>query len=237
MYTVLVCDDEQDIVDALRIYLTAEGYHVLIAGNGKEAVKLATENTVHLVLLDVMMPSMDGISATAKIRETGNMPIVLLTAKSESSDKILGLGIGADDYITKPFDPAELLARVKAQLRRYSSLGSMPHRESLFEVNGLVLDDNAKKVTLHDENISLTPKEYEILMLLMSFPDKVFSSKEIYRRVWNENPVGADGTVAVHIRHLREKIEIGPANPQYIQVIWGHGYKINKEKRVCRKKS
>ena len=226
MYNILVCDDEKDIVSALEIYLTSEGYRVFTAANGKEALNVIRKEDVHLVLLDVMMPEMDGITAMVEIRKLTNIPVILLTAKSEDNDKILGLNIGADDYITKPFNPIEVMARVKSQLRRYMSLGGGSVKPSVLTVGGIELDDNAKIVTVGGDPVGLTPTEYDILKLFMENTDTVFSPKDIYRRVWNDSPVGAEGTVAVHIRHLREKIEITPAEPRYIKVVWGKGYKM-----------
>ena len=226
MYNILVCDDEKDIVSALEIYLNAEGYRVLTALNGKEALSVIRKEDIHLVLLDVMMPEMDGITAMVEIRKLTNIPVILLTAKSEDNDKILGLNIGADDYITKPFNPIEVMARVKSQLRRYMSLGGGAVKPSVLAVGGIELDDNAKIVTVDGDPVGLTPTEYDILKLFMENTDTVFSPKDIYRRVWNDSPVGAEGTVAVHIRHLREKIEITPAEPRYIKVVWGKGYKM-----------
>ena len=226
MYNILVCDDERDIVSALNIYLTSEGYRVFSAYNGKEALQIIQKEDVHLILLDVMMPEMDGITAMVEIRRLSNVPVILLTAKSEDNDKILGLNIGADDYITKPFNPIEVIARVKSQLRRYMSLGGGSVRSSVLVAGGVELDDNAKRVTVDGDEVSLTPTEYDILKLFMQNPGTVFSPKDIYRRVWNDSPIGAEGTVAVHIRHLREKIEISPAEPRYIKVVWGKGYKM-----------
>lgn len=226
MYKILICDDQPDIVNALKIYLAPEGYTLLEAYNGADAVKLARENDVHLILLDIMMPGMDGITATSKIREFSNVPIILLTAKSETEDKVLGLNVGADDYITKPFAPLEVLARVKSQLRRFSSLGSRTEDSNLITLGGIVLDDRTKQVTVEGEPVSLTPTEYAILKLLMSSPGKVFSTKVLYESVWQEVALGSEGAVAVHIRHLREKIEINPSEPRYLKVMWGQGYKI-----------
>ena len=226
MYKILICDDQPDIVNALKIYLAPEGYTLLEAYNGADAVKLARENDVHLILLDIMMPGMDGITATSKIREFSNVPIILLTAKSETEDKVLGLNVGADDYITKPFAPVEVLARVKSQLRRFSSLGSRTEDASVITLGGIVLDDRTKQVTVEGEPVSLTPTEYAILKLLMSSPGKVFSTKVLYESVWQEVALGSEGAVAVHIRHLREKIEINPSEPRYLKVMWGQGYKI-----------
>lgn len=226
MYKILICDDQPDIVNALKIYLAPEGYTLLEAYNGADAVKLARENDVHLILLDIMMPGMDGITATSKIREFSNVPIILLTAKSETEDKVLGLNVGADDYITKPFAPVEVLARVKSQLRRFSSLGNRTEDSNLITLGGIVLDDRTKQVTVEGEPVSLTPTEYAILKLLMSSPGKVFSTKVLYESVWQEVALGSEGAVAVHIRHLREKIEINPSEPRYLKVMWGQGYKI-----------
>ena len=230
MYTILVCDDEKDIRQALRIYLTGEGYAVREAENGREALEILAREEVHLVLMDIMMPGLDGMSATAKLRETSNVPVILLTAKSEDTDKILGLTVGADDYVTKPFNPLEVLARVKAQLRRYAHLGGLEEKPRALTLGGIELDDEGKTVTLAGEPVSLTPTEFDILRLLLESPGKVFSSAEIYRRVWKESPLSAEGTVAVHIRHLREKLEIDPANPRYLKVVWGKGYKLEGAK-------
>ena len=226
MYTILICDDEPDIASALRIYLAAEGYAVLSAQNGREALEVLKSHEVHLVLMDVMMPQLDGISATAKLRETSNVPIILLTAKSEDTDKVLGLTVGADDYVTKPFNPVELLARVKSQLRRYTTLGAMPSGTKRIAIGGVTLDDAGKRVTVDGDPVALTPTEFSILKLLMEKPDRVFSSRQIYRAVWSDSPLAAENTVAVHIRHLREKLEINPAEPRYVQVVWGQGYKF-----------
>ena len=226
MYTILICDDEPDIRTALRIYLTGEGYDVLEAGTGAAALELIARKEVHLVLMDIMMPGMDGMTATAKLRETSNVPVILITAKSEDTDKILGLTVGADDYVTKPFNPLEVLARVRAQLRRYAQLGGMTVRDAGLECGGIAMDDEAKRVTLHGEEIALTPTEYEILRLLLQNPGRVFSSKEIYRKVWKDAPLSAEGTVPVHIRHLREKLEIDPSDPRLLKVVWGQGYKL-----------
>lgn len=226
MYQILICDDQPDIVNALKIYLAPEGYKLFEAYNGADAVKIARENDIHLFLLDIMMPGMDGITATAKIREFSNAPIILLTAKSETEDKVLGLNVGADDYITKPFAPVEVLARVKSQLRRFSSLGSRTEDTDTLTLGGIVLDDRTKTVTVEGEPVSLTPTEYAILKLLMSSPGKVFSTKVLYESVWQEVALGSEGAVAVHIRHLREKIEINPSEPRYLKVMWGQGYKM-----------
>lgn len=228
MYTILVCDDEKDIVSAVRIYLKAEGYNVIEAANGKQALDLIASNEVHLILMDIMMPQMDGITATARLRENVNVPVIFLTAKGEDTDKVLGLNIGADDYITKPFNPVELLARVKSQLRRYMMLGGMAKHEKLLKIGGIILNDESKNVTLDGEDVSLTPLEYDILKLLMENSGRVFSSSEIYKRVWKDPSWNAEGTVAVHIRHLREKLEIDPAEPRYLKVVWGQGYKISE---------
>ncbi|HIR85433.1 MAG TPA: response regulator transcription factor [Candidatus Galloscillospira excrementavium] len=230
MYTILICDDDKDIVSALDIYLTSEGYATLKAYNGLEAIRLVEEQEVHLVLLDVMMPGLDGIRVTAKLREKHNIPIILLTAKSEDSDKVLGLNIGADDYITKPFNPIEVIARVKSQLRRYTTLGGRQKQDETPKLRngGIVMDDGAKSVTVEGEAVALTPIEYNILKLLLSHPGQVFSTGQIYERVWNDPSLGSENTVAVHIRHLREKIEIDPAEPRYLKVVWGLGYKMEK---------
>ena len=232
MYTILICDDESDIRAALRIYLTAQEYKVLEAETGLQALELMEREEVHLVLMDIMMPGMDGMTATAKLREHSNVPVILITAKSEDNDKILGLTVGADDYITKPFNPLEVLARVKAQLRRYAQLGGMAApKASALRCGGIEMDDEAKRVTLHGEEIALTPTEYDILHLLLENPGKVFSSREIYSLVWKDAPLSAEGTVPVHIRHLREKIEIDPANPRQLVVVWGKGYKLEDNRR------
>lgn len=228
MYNILICDDDRDIRSALRIYLSGENYGIFEAADGREALDILAKNDIHLALMDVMMPGLDGLSATAALRERSNIPVILLTAKSEDSDKILGLSLGADDYVTKPFNPAELIARVRAQLRRYARLGGMARRDSVLSVGGIELDDGAKTVTLLGESVSLTPTEYDILRLLLESPGKVFSSAEIYRAVWGDAPLGAEGAVAVHIRHLREKLEIDPGNPRTIKVVWGKGYKLER---------
>lgn len=228
MYNILICDDEKDIVNALKIYLYDENYHLLEAYDGKQALKTIEENDIHLVLMDIMMPELDGISAMVKIRERSNVPVILLTAKSEDSDKILGLNVGADDYITKPFNPIEVSARVRSQLRRYMQLGGGKPHKDVIRVGGIELDDREKKVLLDGEHIALTPTEYDILKLLMQNPGQVFSPREIYRRIWNDLPYGSENTVAVHIRHLREKLEINPAEPRYLKVVWGQGYKLEK---------
>lgn len=228
MYNILICDDEKDIVSALKIYLSSEGYKTFEAYTGKQALDIIHANDIHLVLMDIMMPEMDGISAMAMLREEYNIPVILLTAKSEDIDKVLGLNMGADDYITKPFNPVEMLARVRSQLRRYMQLGGGTVKSSQIIVGTISLDDKSKTVTVDDEAVNLTPTEYEILKLLMSNPGEVFSPKEIYRRVWKDAPVGAESTVAVHIRHLREKIEINPAEPHYLKMVWGRGYKMDR---------
>ena len=225
MYTVLICDDQQDIVNALKIYLKPEGYRLLEAFTGLEAVQLVREQPVHLVLLDVMMPKMDGITATAKIREFSDVPILLLTAKSETEDKVLGLNVGADDYITKPFVPVEVLARVRSALRRYANFGK-PREPGLLSLGSICLDDRTKTVTADGEPVSLTPIEYGILKLLMENPGKVYPTRKLYEAVWQEPAIGNEGAVAVHIRHLREKLEIDPSEPRYLKVVWGQGYKI-----------
>lgn len=229
MCHVLVCDDEKDIVAALKIYLEAEGYHVLTASNGREALEVCAREKVELILLDIMMPGMDGITTMSRLRETSNVPVILLTAKSEDTDKILGLNVGADDYITKPFNPVEVLARVRSQLRRYLRLGGSTEKPAVLRIGGVELDDDAKCVTLDGEPVALTPKEYDILRFLMRNPGKVFSPSEIYRTVWAELPLNADNALAVHIRHIREKIEYNPAEPRYIKVVWGKGYKMEAE--------
>ena len=231
MYNVLICDEQPEIVNALKIYLTPEGYGLFEAKDGAEALEIVKSWDIHLVLLDVMMPNMDGITATAKIREFSNVPILLLTAKSETEDKVLGLNVGADDYITKPFVPVEVLARVRSHLRRYDRLGAKPMEDSgTITIGGIVLDDRAKTVAVDGEGVSLTPIEYEILKLLMENPGKVYSTRSIYETVWQENPYGSENAVAVHIRHLREKIEINPSEPRYIKVVWGRGYKMEAMK-------
>ena len=227
MYNVLICDDEQDIVNALKIYLPAPDMVLFEAHTGKEALEVLAREDIHLVLMDIMMPEMDGISAMVKLREESNVPVILLTAKSEDTDKILGLNIGADDYITKPFNPVEVTARVRSQLRRYLRLGGRNAGPERYACGGIELDDDAKSVTLDGEPVSLTPTEYEILKLLMASPGRVF-----YRQVWREAPYSSDNTVAVHIRHLREKLEINPAEPRYLKVVWGQGYKMEKGDRL-----
>lgn len=230
MAKILVCDDDKDIVEAIDIYLTQEGYEVLKAYDGDEAIKVLKRNEVDLLIMDVMMPRLDGIRATLKIRENMSLPIIILSAKSEEADKILGLNIGADDYMTKPFNPLELVARVKSQLRRYTQLGSTARsdNQSEFRTGGLVIRDDLKEVTVDGEKVKLTPIEYNILLLLVKNQGKVFSINQIYENIWNEEAIGADNTVAVHIRHIREKIEINPKEPRYLKVVWGVGYKVEK---------
>ncbi len=229
MNTILVCDDERDIVAALRIYLEAEGYRVLTAYDGREALSVVGSENVQLVLLDIMMPGLDGLHVLTALREEHNLPVILLTAKSEDSDKVLGLNIGADDYITKPFNPVELLARVRSQLRRYLKLGGSTPAPSRITIGGIVLDISANRVTLDGEPVELTPREFDILALLMRNAGSVLSPREIYRRLWNEAPLGAEKTVAVHIRHLREKLEYNPAEPRWLKVVWGKGYMMERD--------
>ena len=226
MAKILICDDEKDIVSALTIYLQAEGYETVPAYNGREALQILRGQEVQLVLLDVMMPELDGISALSKIRQESNVPVILLTAKSEDTDKVLGLNVGADDYVTKPFNPVELIARVRSQLRRYLQLGGGAAQGDTMKLGGIEIDDKKKTVTRYGEPVSLAPREYDILKFLMQHPGEVFSPSELYRRVWNEEPYGAESTVAVHIRHLREKLEITPAQPRWIKAVWGQGYKM-----------
>lgn len=226
MYNILICDDEKDIVSALKIYLSGEGYGLYEAYNGAEALEVIENNDIHLVLMDIMMPEMDGMQALIKLREKKNIPVIFLTAKSEDADMILGLNMGADDYITKPFKPIEVIARVKSHLRRYMELGTAKVKRDVIEIGDITIDDKAKEVMLMDEKVNLTPKEYGILKLLMENPGKVFSPAEIYRNVWEEDAFGSEGTVAVHIRHLREKVEIDPERPRHLKVVWGQGYKI-----------
>ena len=233
MANILICDDDVDIVSALKIYLSNEDYKIYTAFTGKQALDCVKEHEIDLVLMDVMMPEMDGIAATAKLREEYNIPVILLTAKSESSDKVLGLNVGADDYVTKPFDPIEVQARVRSQLRRYTRLGGQAKREQpkdTITIGGVELNDAEKSVTVDGEPVQLTPIEYNILHLLMRSPNRVFSSTQIYELVWNENAYGSESAVAVHIRHLREKIEINPSEPRYIKVVWGQGYKMEGKK-------
>ena len=229
MYNILICDDDKDIVAALKIYLAAEGYQLFEAYNGRQALEVAAQQDLHLILMDVMMPQLDGIAATAKLRQGSNVPIILLTAKSEDSDKVLGLNVGADDYITKPFNPIEVLARVKSQLRRYAQLGGMPQKsQNLLTVGGLSMDDETKAVSVDGAPVALTPIEYNILRLFLHNPGRVYSSSQIYELVWNEPALGSESSVAVHIRHLREKIEIDLSQPRYLKVVWGLGYKLEK---------
>ena len=230
MYNILICDDQPDIVNALKIYLASEEYRLFEAYTGQQALDMVRKGDFHLILLDIMMPHMDGITATAKIREFSNVPIILLTAKSETEDKVLGLNVGADDYITKPFVPVEVLARVRSQLRRYALLGSRPEGQAgTLTIGGVTLDDRKKAVTVDGEPVALTPTEYAILRLLTSNPGKVYSTKALYESVWQEAALGSEGAVAVHIRHLREKIEINPSEPRYLKVVWGQGYKMEGE--------
>ncbi|MCI5620080.1 MAG: response regulator transcription factor [Lachnospiraceae bacterium] len=227
MYNVMICDDEKDIVSALKIYLSSDGYQIYEAYNGREAIEIMRHNEIHLILMDIMMPEMDGIQAMSKIRENSNVPVIFLTAKSEDNDKILGLLVGADDYITKPFNPVEVQARVKSQLRRYMQLGGGKQSGKTYVIGGIEMDDSAKEVTLDGNPVPLTPTEYDILKLFMANPGKVYSPKEIYRTVWEDDPFGSENTVAVHIRHLREKLEYDPSEPRYLKVVWGQGYKIS----------
>jgi len=228
MYNILICDDDRDIVGALKIYLSDPNYTLFEAYTGREALDIAAREDIHLCLMDIMMPVMDGIAAVAKLRETSNIPVIFLSAKSEDTDKILGLNIGADDYITKPFNPLEVTARVRSQLRRYMQLGGGSEKPQILSAGGIELDDSEKSVTLDGTPVSLTPTEYDILKLLISNPGKVYSPKEIYRQVWRDSPFGSENTVAVHIRHLREKLELDPAEPRHLKVVWGQGYKIEK---------
>ena len=229
MQTILVCDDDRDIVEAIDIYLTQEGYRVLKAYDGIQALEILRKEEVHLLIIDIMMPKLDGIHATLKIREESSIPIIILSAKTEDADKILGLNIGADDYVTKPFSPLELVARVKSQLRRYTKLGTMTESTAnVFRTGGLVVDDDKKQVTVDGENVRLTPMEFNILCFLVKNAGKVYSIEQIYESIWNEEAIGVDNTVAVHIRHIREKIEINPKDPQYLKVVWGIGYKVEK---------
>ena len=230
MANILVCDDDKEIVDAIEIYLSQDGYKIYKAYDGEQAIQILDKEEIHLLIMDIMMPKMDGIRATLKIREYSSIPIIILSAKSEDTDKILGLNIGADDYICKPFNPLELVARVKSNLRRYTSLGSLTgENKAIYQVGGLVLNDDTKQVTVDDEPVKMTPIEYNILLLLMKNQGRVFSINQIYESIWNEDAIGADNTVAVHIRHIREKIEINPKEPRYLKVVWGVGHKIDKE--------
>jgi DNA-binding response OmpR family regulator len=227
--TILVCDDDKEIVDAIEIYLSQEGYHILKAYDGLQAVSMMEKNEIQLLIIDIMMPKLDGLRATLKIREKSSIPIIILSAKSEDADKILGLNIGADDYVTKPFNPLELVARVKSQLRRYTKLGNAAEdAQKVYQTGGLVMNDDLKEVTVDGEPVKLTPIEYNILLLLVKNQGKVFSINQIYESIWNEDAIGADNTVAVHIRHIREKIEINAKEPRYLKVVWGIGYKVEK---------
>ena len=227
---ILVCDDDREIVDAIEIYLNQEGYRVLKAYDGEQALEVLKTESVQLVIIDIMMPKLDGIRATIKIRESNSVPVIFLSAKSEDTDKILGLNVGADDYVTKPFNPLELVARVKSNLRRYTSLGSLNvTNNALFVAGGLCMKDDTKEVTVDGEPVKLTPIEYNILLLLVKNQGRVFSIDQIYENIWNEEAIGADNTVAVHIRHIREKIEINPKEPRYLKVVWGVGYKVEKQ--------
>ncbi len=229
MNTILVCDDDKEIVEAIEIYLSQEGYRVLKAYDGAQAVEMLEKNEVQLLIIDIMMPRLDGIRATLKIRENSSIPIIILSAKSEDADKILGLNIGADDYVTKPFNPLELVARVKSQIRRYTKLGTVAdEQQNVFQTGGLIINDDLKEVTVDGEPVKLTPIEYNILLLLVKNQGKVFSINQIYESIWNEDAIGADNTVAVHIRHIREKIEINAKEPRYLKVVWGIGYKVEK---------
>ena len=230
MANILVCDDDREIVDAIEIYLSQDGYKIYKAYDGEQAIQILDKEDIHLLIMDIMMPKLDGIRATLKIREYSSIPIIILSAKSEDTDKILGLNIGADDYICKPFNPLELVARVKSNLRRYTSLGSLTgENKAIYQVGGLILNDDTKQVTVDDEPVKMTPIEYNILLLMMKNQGRVFSINQIYESIWNEDAIGADNTVAVHIRHIREKIEINPKDPRYLKVVWGVGYKIDKE--------
>lgn len=230
MTNILVCDDDKEIVDAIEIYLQQEGYQIYKAYDGEQAIKVLKEMNIQLLIIDIMMPRLDGIHATLKIREFSSVPIIFLSAKSEDTDKILGLNMGADDYITKPFNPLELVARVKSNLRRYTQFGSLNvENNALYQVGGLCMNDDTKEVTVDGEPVKLTPIEYNILFLLVKNQGKVFSIDQIYENIWNEEAIGADNTVAVHIRHIREKIEINPKEPRYLKVVWGVGYKVEKQ--------
>ena len=229
MAEILVCDDDKEIVEAIEIYLTQEGHHILKAYDGEQAIRVLQNHPVDLLIIDVMMPKLDGIRATLKIREKNALPIIILSAKSEDADKILGLNVGADDYVTKPFNPLELVARVKSQLRRYTQLGAMTEKkENIYETGGLMIDDDRKEVTVDGESVKLTPIEYRILLFLVQNQGRVFSINQIYENIWNEEAIAADNTVAVHIRHIREKIEINPKEPRYLKVVWGLVYKVEK---------
>ena len=231
MNNILVCDDDKEIVEAIDIYLSQEGYNIYKAYDGEQALDILAKEDIQLLVIDIMMPKLDGIHATLKIRETSSIPIIILSAKSEDTDKILGLNIGADDYVTKPFNPLELVARVKSNMRRYTALGSMATLEDsqIYQVGGLVMNDDTKEVTVDGEAVKLTPIEYNILLLLVKNQGRVYSINQIYENIWNEDVIGADNTVAVHIRHIREKIEINPKEPKYLKVVWGVGYKVDKQ--------
>ena len=231
MANILICDDDKEIVDAIEIYLKNEGYKVYKAYDGEEAIRILNAEDIQLLLMDVMMPKLDGIQATLKIREYSSIPIIMLSAKTEDTDKILGLNVGADDYVSKPFNPLELIARVKSHLRRYTKLGNMsaPEESNVYRIGGLCMDDDTKEVTVDGEPVRLTPIEYSILLLLVKNPGRVYSIDQIYENIWNEAAIGADNTVAVHIRHIREKIEINPKEPKYLKVVWGVGYKVEKQ--------
>lgn len=231
MANILICDDDKEIVDAIEIYLKNEGYKVYKAYDGEEAIRILNAEDIQLLIMDVMMPKLDGIHATLKIREYSNIPIIMLSAKTEDTDKILGLNVGADDYVSKPFNPLELIARVKSNLRRYTKLGNMsaPEESNVYRIGGLCMDDDTKEVTVDGEPVRLTPIEYSILLLLVKNPGRVYSIDQIYENIWNEAAIGADNTVAVHIRHIREKIEINPKEPKYLKVVWGVGYKVEKQ--------
>lgn len=231
MPNILICDDDKEIVDAIEIYLKNEGYKVYKAYDGEEAIRILNAEDIQLLIMDVMMPKLDGIHATLKIREYSSIPIIMLSAKTEDTDKILGLNVGADDYVSKPFNPLELIARVKSNLRRYTKLGNMsaPEESNVYRIGGLCMDDDTKEVTVDGEPVRLTPIEYSILLLLVKNPGRVYSIDQIYENIWNEAAIGADNTVAVHIRHIREKIEINPKEPKYLKVVWGVGYKVEKQ--------
>lgn len=231
MANILICDDDKEIVDAIEIYLKNEGYKVYKAYDGEEAIRILNAEDIQLLIMDVMMPKLDGIHATLKIREYSSIPIIMLSAKTEDTDKILGLNVGADDYVSKPFNPLELIARVKSNLRRYTKLGNMsaPEESNVYRIGGLCMDDDTKEVTVDGEPVRLTPIKYSILLLLVKNPGRVYSIDQIYENIWNEAAIGADNTVAVHIRHIREKIEINPKEPKYLKVVWGVGYKVEKQ--------
>ena len=231
MANILICDDDKEIVDAIEIYLKNEGYKVYKAYDGEEAIRILKAEDIQLLIMDVMMPKLDGIHATLKIREYSSIPIIMLSAKTEDTDKILGLNVGADDYVSKPFNPLELIARVKSNLRRYTKLGNMsaPEESNVYRIGGLCMDDDTKEVTVDGEPVRLTPIEYSILLLLVKNQGRVYSIDQIYENIWNEAAIGADNTVAVHIRHIREKIEINPKEPKYLKVVWGVGYKVEKQ--------